>query len=129
MNRKWVLIVLAAALSVYMYQTLVPQSEYENVSVAKASELLESKPSLVLLDVRTQEEFDNEHIEGAILIPVQELEDRTDELSKDDELLVYCRTGNRSQTAVSILKNKGFEKIYHMDGGITAWKAAGYPTI
>jgi len=85
--------------------------------------------NLVILDVRTQEEYDIEHIQNAVLIPVQELENRVGELFKDETLLVYCRTGNRSQTAVNILEENGFTKIYHMNGGITAWKSAGYPTV
>ena len=128
-QRYLVLIFLVGALSVYMSQSLTQKSEYGDVTVERASDLMDSKPELVVLDVRTQEEYDDEHIEGAILIPVQELEERIDELSKDDELLVYCRTGNRSGTAVSILQGNGFQKIYHMAGGITAWKAAGYPTV
>ena len=128
-QRYFVLIFLVGAISVYMSQSLTQKSEYGDVTVERASDLMDSKPELVVLDVRTQEEYDDEHIEGAILIPVQELEERIDELSKDDELLVTCRTGNRSGAAVSILQGNGFQKIYHMAGGITAWKAAGYPTV
>ena len=128
-QRYFVLIFLVGAISVYMSQSLTQKSEYGDVTVERASDLMDSKPELVVLDVRTQEEYDDEHIEGAILIPVQELEERIDELSKDDELLVYCRTGNRSGSAVRILQGNGFQKIYHMSGGITAWKAAGYPTV
>ena len=128
-QRYLVLIFLVGALSVYISQSLTQKSEYGDVTVERASDLMDSKPELVVLDVRTQEEYDDEHIEGAILIPVQELEERIDELSKDDELLVYCRTGNRSGTAVSILQGNGFQKIYHMSKGITEWKAAGYPTV
>ena len=54
---------------------------------------------------------------------------RLSELNTDDELLVYCRTGNRSTTAVGILRENGYDRVYHMDGGITAWMSAGFPTV
>jgi len=105
-----------------------PQIGYGDVSVEDAKTLIESKPNLIILDVRTQEEYDDGRIEGALLIPVSELEDRLDELSKNSEILVYCRTGNRSSNAFNILTKNGFTKIFHMVDGITAWIKAGYAT-
>jgi len=78
---------------------------------------------------RTPSKYDDGHIEGALNIPVQEIEDRLDDLSKNDEILVYCRTGNRSSTAIEIMQANGFTKIYHMHRGITAWIDAGYPVV
>jgi 3-mercaptopyruvate sulfurtransferase SseA len=92
------LIIFASA---YVY-FLTPTQEYADVTVAEAKALIEEKPDMVILDVRTPSEFDDGHIEGAINIPVDYLAERLDELSKDDELLVYCRTGNRSARAVGI---------------------------
>lgn len=119
------LIIFAAAYSYY----ITPTQEYGDVTVADARALIEDKPEMVILDVRTPSEFDDGHIEGALNIPVDDLEGRLDELSEDEELLVYCRTGNRSTRAVGVLEDAGFTKIFHMDGGITAWMAAGYPTV
>ena len=122
--------VLMAAASAYWY--MLPgenEGEYGDVTVERAMELINEKPSLVILDVRTDGEYGDGHIEGAVNIPVNELEGRLGELEKEDETLVYCRTGNRSGTAVGILKENGYEKIFHMDKGITAWTAAGYPTV
>ena len=122
--------VLMAAASAYWY--MLPgenEGEYGDVTVELARELIQEKPSLVILDVRTDGEYRDGHIEGAVNIPVNELEGRLGELEKEDETLVYCRTGNRSGTAVGILKENGYEKIFHMDKGITAWTAAGYPTV
>jgi len=79
--------------------------------------------------LRTVSEFDSGHLEGAINIPVDVLSSHLSELNKNDELLVYCRTGNRSTTAVGILRENGYDQIYHMDGGITAWNSAGFPTV
>ena len=103
--------------------------EYGDVTVEEASILIGDKPDLVILDVRTQAEYDTGHIEGAILIPNTELSDRLDELDDSDELLVYCRTGNRSSGAVEILDDAGFNKIYHMNDGISTWISEGYPVV
>ncbi|MEX1308421.1 MAG: rhodanese-like domain-containing protein [Eubacteriales bacterium] len=76
-----------------------------------------------LLDVRTQEEYDDVHIEGATLISVYELENRISEIEqyKDIPVLVYCRSGNRSIVASQILIENGFMNITDLQGGISAW--------
>lgn len=107
--------------------SLLPRGGYGDITVQEARSLIEDKPDLVILDVRTASEYEDGHIEGALNIPVQELSGRIDELSNENELLVYCRTGNRSTQAVDILQDAGFKKIYHMNEGITGWIEAGYP--
>ena len=81
-----------------------------------------------LLDVRTPEEYSEGHIEGANLIPVQELEIRLDEVPMDKQIIVYCRSGNRSRTAANILMENGFGMVYDM-GGINSWIEKGYPVV
>lgn len=133
MNRKTLkiatlsVIITLSAILIYYIQTQPLNMEigYGDITIEQAKSLIESKPFLIILDVRTQEEYDSGHIEGAILIPVDEIENRLDELSKNDELLVYCRTGNRSSTAVNILQANGFTKIFHMNDGIVDWIQAG----
>ncbi len=124
--------VLAVVAAVYTPQLMNWDNDggdYGDVTVADASNLIGDKPELVILDVRTQSEYDDGHIEGAILIPNTELSDRLNELDKGDELLVYCRTGNRSGQAIAILEDAGFTKIYHMNDGISAWISEGYPVV
>lgn len=132
-QRERRLLYLALALtvvaSVLLAPSLLPRGGYGDVTVQEARRLIEDKPGLVLLDVRTASEYEEGHIEGAVNIPVQELSVRFDELSIEDELLVYCRTGNRSAQAVDVLLDLGFTKIYHMDEGITGWIEAGYPVV
>ena len=118
------LIIFASA-----YAYIAPSQEYGDVTVAEAKALIEEKPDMVILDVRTPSEYNDGHLEGAINIPVDSLAGSLDELSEDDELLVYCRTGNRSARAVGILEDGGFTKIFHMDEGITGWLDAGYPVV
>jgi rhodanese-related sulfurtransferase len=137
MNRKQlsgltlgVVLALSVLILVYSQQPLTPTMiPYEEVTVAEAQVLLDENAALVVVDVRTPDEYASGHIEGAILIPVNELADRLDDLSPEDELLIYCRTGNRSTTAMNILAANGFTQLFHMHEGITAWTAAGYPTV
>ena len=99
-----------------------------NVSPLQAKELIDTTPSLVIVDMRTTEEFSGGHIPGAINLPINELAGRVSELNPHHYLLVYCRTGNRSQQAVNILIEKGFAEIYHLVDGIVAWERAEFPT-
>jgi rhodanese-related sulfurtransferase len=80
---------------------------------------------ILLLDVRTEEEYAAGYIEGAKLIPVGELESRIEEISdfKDKPVLVYCRSGNRSVTASNILLDKGFTTVYNLKNGYASWIA------
>lgn len=103
--------------------------DYGDVSVSEAKTLIDKKTSLIILDVRTLQEYEEGHIDGAINIPVQELEKRLNELSKDEEILIYCRTGNRSSQAVRILESNGYNKIFHMNEGITKWISEGYQVV
>ncbi len=79
------------------------------------------------LDVRTQEEWNEFHAPNATLIPLDQLPARLNELPKDKEIVVVCRSGNRSQQGRNILLNAGFAQVTSMQGGLTDWRASGYP--
>ena len=81
-----------------------------------------------ILDVREQFEWDEYHIPGATLIPLGELASRLDEIPTDQEIVVVCRSGNRSQDGRDILKANGLEQVSSMAGGMLDWQSAGYPT-
>ncbi len=83
----------------------------------------------LFLDVRTPDEYVDGHIKGAVLIPVQELEKRLSEVPKDKRIYVYCHSGKRSVRASNILVGAGFTNIENVEGGIVAWKEAGYPVV
>ncbi|MGL5351954.1 MAG: rhodanese-like domain-containing protein, partial [Clostridium sp.] len=78
--------------------------------------------NIIILDVRTLEEYNTGHIENSILIPVDELEDLASSklVDKNQKILVYCRSGNRSKTASKILADLGYTKVYDF-GGINSW--------
>lgn len=102
------------------------------VSTESAHDLFENPPAdLVVLDVRTPEEFAEAHLEGAILIDIYEpdFEARVAELDRDVPYLLYCRSGNRSQTARDIMDDLGFSDVSDIDGGISAWISDGYPVV
>ncbi|WP_163294814.1 rhodanese-like domain-containing protein [Desulfovibrio sp. JC022] len=87
--------------------------------------------SYQLLDVRQEREYEEGHLPGARLVPLDQLADRLDEVSENGPVIVYCRSGNRSMVASSILLNNGKSDVFNMLGGITAWngeKAVGLPT-
>ena len=132
MRRERLFIVVAAVLvasTTYALLAAEDDTPYGDVSVEQARGLIRSKPGLMVLDVRTAAEYDESHISGALNMPVQELEGRLSELDSSAEYLVYCRTGNRSSVAVQLMKAAGFDKVYHMSRGITAWIGAGYPVV
>ena len=76
----------------------------------------------IILDVREEAEYAFGHIEGSKSIPMGELEDRLDELNKDQEIYVICRTGTRSDLAASKLSDKGFTKVYNVLPGMASWQ-------
>jgi parallel beta-helix repeat protein len=123
---KRVALILILTLLFFSLSPTTVAGSYTNVTVSEAKAMIDSKPSLVVLDVRTQSEYDSGHIRSAKLIPVSELGGRLDELNKTDEILVYCFGGARSSTASQLLADNGFLYIYNMLGGISAWISAGY---
>ena len=97
------------------------------ISVAQAAEKREA--GAFILDVRQPEEWNEVHIPGATLIPLSELSSRANEVPKDQEVVVICRSGNRSATGRDILRGYGFEQVTSVAGGMLDWAAKGYPTV
>lgn len=96
---------------------------YEQISGAEAKALMDSESGYIIIDARTQEEYDEGHIPGAILIPEYEIADRAEkELSDKDQLiLVYCRSGRRSKIAAEELVKLGYTNVKEF-GGIIDWE-------
>ncbi len=80
-----------------------------------------------ILDVRTPEEWNEGHVPGATLIPLDQLESRLSELPQDEEIVVICRSGNRSAVGRDILLGAGFESVTSVAGGFNQWSANEYP--
>lgn len=105
----------------------IPKPVTVNLTTEESYKLL-NDTTVAVLDVRTAAEYESGHISGALLIPLQELQSRISEIGhlKTKKLMVYCRTGNRSQKALRILEQNGFTKLFHLEKGITAWIRDGY---
>ncbi len=105
---------------------------WERVGVGAFDDALEGNPDGFLLDVRTQAEWEQDgHLENATLIPHTELESRESELPSDKDalILLYCRSGNRSQDAAQTLLDMGFTNLLELETGINGWKDAGMPVV
>ena len=102
-------------------------ASYEQISGAEAKALMDSESGYIIIDARTQEEYDQGHIPGAILIPEYEIADRAEkELpDKNQLILVYCRSGRRSKIAAQELVKLGYANVKEF-GGIIDWK---YETV
>ena len=107
-------------------------TNWERVNAATFEQSIMDNPDALLLDVRTTAEWEQDgHLEGAVLIPHSDLEDRSDELPDDNEelILLYCRSGNRSQEAAETLIDLGYTNIIELATGINGWKDADKPVI
>jgi rhodanese-related sulfurtransferase len=97
-------------------------AEYTKITADEAVSMMEDGGMFILLDVRTEEEYNESHIDGAILIPDTEIEERaTEELTdKDARILIYCRSGRRSALVAQALADMGYTNVYDF-GGIIDW--------
>ncbi|MDH5671256.1 MAG: rhodanese-like domain-containing protein [Myxococcales bacterium] len=100
------------------------------VSTERAKRLLDNPPQgLVVLDVRTDAEFAEGHLAGAVQLDfyAADFEAQISALDREPPYLLYCRSGNRSGKTLEIMKRLGFVEVYELEGGISAWSAASLP--
>lgn len=95
------------------------------IDIAQAHERL-LQDEAVFLNVRSQEEWDALHIPNTTLIPLDQLPSRLGELPRERDIVVVCRSGNRSRQGRDVLTRAGFTRVTSMAGGVSAWRAAGY---
>jgi phage shock protein E len=110
----------------------VPAAGITLVSADQASATIATPPEdLVILDVRTPEEFAEGHIAGAVMINFYEADfaDQLAGLDPDVPYVLYCRSGNRSGQTTAIMDELGFTSVQDVDGGAIAWGSAGLPLI
>ena len=98
-----------------------------NLTSTEAKALLAKNGKTVLLDVRTPDEYRQAHLKGSLLIPLGELQGRTQEIPRDRPVLVYCAVGARSSAAASFLSSKGYREVYNMSDGLVGWFKNGLP--
>jgi phage shock protein E len=95
------------------------------ISIDKAYSMYQN--DAFVLDVRTESEWSEFHAPGTTLIPLDQLASRLNEVPRDRQIVVVCRSGNRSQQGRDILLQAGFTQVTSMSGGLNAWRNAGYP--
>ncbi|MCL5986469.1 MAG: rhodanese-like domain-containing protein [Actinobacteria bacterium] len=112
----------------------VDKPPYQDVTVDEAKRLIDTGNNIFIVDVRTQQEYDDGHIPGANLIPVDKFEKAVSEgkIPPGKTVLIYCRSGNRSKRAADILGKTGYnyvesQSVNNMLGGFSEWQSKGYP--
>ncbi len=122
--KKLILTILAMMLLTACGQDKENKQEavYVNITAAEAKEIMDSQEGYIILDTRTQEEYDEGHIPGAILIPHDEILVKAEGMlaDKDQLILVYCRSGRRSKLAAEDLVKLGYANVKEF-GGIIDW--------
>ncbi|MBA7679383.1 Thiosulfate sulfurtransferase GlpE [subsurface metagenome] len=111
-----------------------PAQVIENITPQEAFTLIqenENDPDFVIIDVRTPEEFADSHIENAVNIDYysETFRDELNLLDKNKTYLIYCRSGNRSGSALDIMEELNFRAVYHLSDGIIGWNEEGLPTV
>lgn len=119
--KKIAILILAAALLTGC-ASAPTENDYQQITQDEAKEMMDSQ-DVIILDVREEDEFNEKHIPGAILLPVGTITEATAAAvipEPDSVVLVYCRSGNRSKTASQALADLGYTGIYEF-GGINTW--------
>ena len=101
----------------------------KNLSVQQSAELLSQKNSIPLIDVRTPTEYGSVHAKGAVNLPMESLDLAKITCSKEDEIHVICQSGGRSMKVCQKLEAAGFTNSVNVEGGTSAWRAAGLPVV
>lgn len=105
---------------------------FEEIEPKDAFNILEKNkdnPDLVVLDVRTPEEYDEGHIEDAYLLNIKskDFEDELEKMDKDKTYFVYCKAGIRGCKATDLMENHGYKEVHNISGGIDKWKSKRLP--
>jgi rhodanese-related sulfurtransferase len=106
----------------------------EDITPQEAFTLIQdsqNNPDFIIIDVRTRQELTDGHIENVINIDFysETFRDELNNLDKNKKYLIYCRSGNRSGSALDIMAELNFEEVYNILGGILSWEAEGLPTV
>ncbi len=120
---KRYLVVLLLLVTVALAFAAAPR----DMASVEAKALLARNRNVVLLDVRTPEEYRQAHLKGATLIPLGDLARRIGELPKNRPVVVYCAVGSRSRIAAGTLVRRGYREVYNMSDGIVGWYRNGFP--
>jgi len=132
MIRPFTALALTALLTCFAFaeeKPTTPPASTVNKVQAEEFEKAAAKEGVVILDVRTPEEFKTRRLKGAVLIPIQspKFDEQVKSLDKTKTYAVYCAIGVRSMRACTAMEKAGFTHLYNLEGGINAWEKAGKP--
>ena len=127
--RSGVMKIVVALFALFVVASLSFAGEPRNIGSAEAKALLARNGSVVILDVRTPEEYRQAHMRGSLLIPLGELPKRVQEVPRGKPVLVYCAVGARSVPAAGLLASKGYAEVYNMTDGLVGWYRNGFPIV
>ncbi|MDX2434819.1 MAG: rhodanese-like domain-containing protein [Desulfobacterales bacterium] len=137
--KKIIALTISAALFVFLGSQLVPaaqqqfpgleqqQSLFKTVTPQEAKNLIESRKDMLLIDVRGQDELSEGYIEGSTLMPLWAIIKGTQRPPQDKPILLICAVGGRSLALGQLMSKNGWNEVYNLKGGISAWKGAELP--
>ena len=127
----FIILVLSLTSLQFIPKIFATETTFQNISVENAYLMINNNATepIKILDVRTNFEYSTTHLYNAINIPLDQLNTSISELQKykSNKIIIYCKSGERSELASELLANEGFSHIYNMIGGISAWVEAGFP--
>ena len=126
-NLTWLWVGLGTLLVVVVGIFLFSPKAAPSVEITPAQAYAKYQQGAFFLDVRSQEEWNQFHIAGSTLIPLDQLQNRLSELPRDKDIVVVCLSGHRSQSGTVILQQAGFTRVSCLSGGLQAWMDANYP--
>jgi phage shock protein E len=125
-NLTWLWVGLAALLIAAVGIALLASQAAGVTALSPVQTYAKIQAGAFLLDVRTQDEYNQSHLQGSTLIPLDQLAGQLNKLPKDRDIVVICHSGSRSLSAAILLQQNGFKRVSYLSGGLTAWQAAGY---
>ncbi len=127
MGRFAIAIVLGAMVATAAFAEDLESTKAPSISAAELHARRESGAAPVAIDVRTPEEYASGHIPGAVNVPFDQVAQRIAEIDAPHGVALYCMVGPRARMGESALLAAGYEKVFHLEGGLAAWQAAGLP--
>ncbi len=122
---KWIVLLAFLVVIGIVGFNLVGNGGIKNISTDELGDKLDddnNQNKIIFIDVREPSEFESGHIEGMVNVPLSTIEAGNAKLSKDAEIVLICRSGNRSMQAAEILKESGYRQIINVEGGIQSWE-------
>ncbi len=132
--KKWVTLLIGIVFMVSVVSCSAKQSSdsiLKNISAAEAAKMIAKDSTVVIIDIRTKEEYDTGHIAGALNFNYysQAFKSQISSLDSSKKYIIYCRSGNRSGKAMPMFEEAGFKEVYNIEDGIIGLNGINYPMV